>query len=153
MNNQLTTQNDQAVAKRSQVHAPRDTQEAQAVAMARAARERIIPKAFDKDGVYRDALENLRIAINKVWDSEAKFCDAVGLDKHYVSKCWPKHGEPFRREMGVGMYSRMCLALGLLDNCEVSDEQLLMRSSLREYLVVNNNALIRTTMAGRRHAQ
>jgi hypothetical protein len=121
-----------------------------AISTARAARERRRAQPFDADAHYYSVLQNIRQAIGAEYESDAQFCREAGIDKFNLSKCWPKTGDGLAapaKEMSVGLYSRICLALGILDNCEVSDEQLVMDSSLRDYLLVNNFGIVRSMTA------
>lgn len=112
----------------------------QAIGAARASRSRREASVFDADAHYYSTLQNIRQAIGEEFESEAEFCREAGIDRFNLSKCWPKKGEGLSapaKEMSVGLFSRIMLALGKMDNCEVSDEQLVADGSLRDFLVVN----------------
>jgi hypothetical protein len=143
-----------------QVHRTKEQRELDAIQAARAARERIRPRRLDPRQQYLVMLENLRVTITTAgpWASIAAFCDDSGIDKFNLSKCWPKESKPGRppltederypeKEMSVGLYSRILLALGLFDNCEVSDEQLLSPDPVRSFITYNTSAIMRSLIA------
>jgi len=74
-------------------------------------------------------------------DYEALFCDKNGMCKFNMYKIFSKTGRP--QEMSVGMFARIMSAFGVKELEEVTSSQL----SLRTYLEIDNNAILKGIMA------
>lgn len=115
---------------------------------ATAARPALRP--FDADGLYFETITNIRAIIESEYGSAAKFCKEVGIDRFNVSKIftaaerWARGESDSTKEMSVGTYLKICIALRLIDGNCIPDYQLKFTMSLKEYLLIDNNAVMKS---------
>jgi hypothetical protein len=108
---------------------------------------------LDADTQYREALTGLKGMIEHDFGSTAKFCEAAGIDKFNLSKVWPAENKAGKKQkkapaqdMSLGLYLRICISLGLIDSSAVTGDSLDFKMSLKEYLRIDNNAVLKSMM-------
>jgi hypothetical protein len=72
---------------------------------------------------------------------QSAFCRTYGIDRSNLVKCLGGH-----REMSVGLYQRIAVALGKLDAAQATDEAVLLNLPLRVWLMMNHDALKNSIM-------
>lgn len=102
-------------------------------------------REFDNSGLYEDTLKDLRSIIESEFGTVAKFCTVSDISRFNLSRCWPEEGKK-PKDMSVGLYLRICIALGIMDKGVVTGEQLDFSMSLRDYLVIDNNAVMKSVI-------
>lgn len=108
--------------------------------------KKIIPlHVFNSSAMYEDTLADLRAIIESEYNSVAAFCASHGIDRFNLSKCWPEEGKK-PKDMSVGLYLRICIGLGILSADAVAKDQLNYSLSLRDYIVIDNNAVMKSLL-------
>jgi hypothetical protein len=72
---------------------------------------------------------------------QSAFCRTYGIDRSNLVKCLGGH-----REMSVGLYQRIAVALGKLDAAQATDEAVLLNLPLRVWLMMNHDAIKNSLM-------
>lgn len=111
-------------------------------------------RKFDSEQLYQTTLVQLHLFIKTEYGTVKNFCDAHGIDRFNLSKCFNAGANESGKEMSVGLYLRCAVALGMLNPCDLGDLseepaekiQRIFPMSLREYLLVNNNAVLKSIM-------
>jgi hypothetical protein len=103
------------------------------------------------DKIYTNTIEELRGFIDShkneahgmTGDTSqiSAFCRAYSIDRSNLTKCI--NGQ---REMSVGLYQRVAVALGILSADQACNEQMLLNVPLRMYLMMNHDAIKNSIM-------
>lgn len=90
--------------------------------------------------IYNDTLVELRVRMENKSGSVQKFCVEHDIDNLNLYKLFSKNS---KREMSIGLFARICSALGNPVAAQVVDSNL----SLKQYLEIDNNAVLKCIMA------
>jgi len=99
------------------------------------------------DKIYTNTIQELRGFIEgHVYDADkepsvAGFCKAYGIDRSNLVKCLQG-----QREMSVGLYQRIAVALGLMGKEHACEDVFLFNVPLRMYLRINHDSVKNSIM-------
>lgn len=93
--------------------------------------------------VYDETLTDLKAAIENKFGSLAGLHRATGLDRHNLSRLFSENNP---REMSISTFVIICDALGLMKAADVPLEMRRSKISLKQYLEIDNNAIMRNVL-------
>lgn len=93
--------------------------------------------------VYNEPLTDLKAAIIEKFGSLKKLSEETGLDRFNLSRLFSKENP---REMSVGTFVTICDALGLIEASSLPLETRRSLISLKQYLEIDNNAILRNIL-------
>ena len=93
--------------------------------------------------VYNETLTDLKAAIENKFGSLAGLHRETGLDRHNLSRLF---SESNPREMSISTFVIICNALGLMKADAVPLEMRRSKISLKQYLEIDNNAIMRNVL-------
>lgn len=93
--------------------------------------------------IYNDTMKDLRAAIVAKFGSFSELAKSTGLDRHNLSRLFSDQNP---REMSIGTYITICDALGLCKASSFPLEMARSKISLKQYLEIDNNAIIKNIL-------
>jgi hypothetical protein len=89
--------------------------------------------------IYLDTMRDLKGIIETSEGSLAAFCRKYDIDRPNLSRIFSENNSS---EMSVGMYQRICVALGIIPESAVCNYHVQITNlSLKHYLLIDNNAI------------
>lgn len=102
-----------------------------------------LEKAYKDFVNNEDTITDLRTAIIAKFGSLKKLSEETGLDRFNLSRLFSKENP---REMSVGTFVTICDALGLIKASSLPLETRRSLISLKQYLEIDNNAILRNIL-------
>jgi hypothetical protein len=93
--------------------------------------------------VYDDTLKDLKAAIDQKFGSLAECSRVCKIDRHNLSRLFSQENP---REMSISTFVIICNGLGLLKADAVPLEMRRSKISLKQYLEIDNNAIMRNLL-------
>jgi len=90
--------------------------------------------------IYTETIEDLRAKISSDYKSVSNFCETHDIDKFNLYKIF--NGTK-GQEMSVGLFARIMAAMGVEGLDGVTSSSL----SLKQYLEIDNNAILKSILA------
>lgn len=93
--------------------------------------------------IYKDTLTDLKAAIENKFGTLSALSVEAGIDRHNLSRLF---SDTNPREMSIGTFVKICTSLGLIRASSVSPEMHRSKISLKQYLEIDNNAVMKNIL-------
>ena len=100
---------------------------------------------FNTASIYEETIKDMQSMIIGKYGSVLKFCEQTGVDRFNLSKVFTAiKKENNTKSMSIGLYFRICVELGMMERALVDPAIFEFDMPLRDYMLVDNNQVMRT---------